>query len=103
MKQLDLKLDIGKGAETEVNVLFDGPRRKLMQITLRNGAVLKAHKAAEPITVMCVAGKGVFIEIASGHEILLSPGVLLTVEAEVMHEVRAAEDVAILLTKFKSE
>jgi quercetin dioxygenase-like cupin family protein len=103
MKQLNLKTEIGEGQQTEVTALFDGPRRKLIQVTLRDGGILKAHKAAEPITVMCVTGKGSFVEIGSGEEICLSPGVLLTVEAEVMHEVRAEPAVSILLTKFKQD
>ena len=103
MKKLNLKTEIDEGLGTDVNTLFEGPGRKLVQITLRGGGILKAHKSAEPITVQCVAGKGLFVEIESGEEICLEPGVLLTVEADVVHEVRAEPEVSILLTKFKND
>ena len=35
---------------------------------MRRNAVLKAHKAAEPITIQCVAGAGdIFVFHYSGH------------------------------------
>lgn len=101
MEKLNLQTEIGEGKETEVTLLFDGARRKIMQITLRRNAVLKAHQATEPITVQCVAGTGDFLDVSKNEIYTLSPGVLLTLEAEVVHEVRALPDVSILLTKFK--
>ncbi|MGI8470036.1 MAG: hypothetical protein ACR2N3_16475 [Pyrinomonadaceae bacterium] len=103
MEKLNLQIEIGEGKDTEVNLLFDGVRRKIMQITLRRNAVLKAHKAAEPITVQCVAGAGDFLDVSKNEIYKLSPGVLITVEPEVVHEVRALPEVSILLTKFKAD
>ena len=103
MQLLSLQTEPGSGPETEVRVLFDGPRRKIIQITLRNDAVLKAHKAEEPITVQFVSGSGNFVEIETATEIELKPGTLLTVEPAMLHEVRATPEVSILLTKFKGD
>lgn len=101
MEKLNLRTEIGEGKDKEVNLLFDGTRRKIMQITLRQNAVLPAHLSAEPITIQCVAGTGSLVEIESEKSFDLSPGVLLTVEAEVVHEVKSSPEVSILLTKFK--
>ena len=70
---------------------------------MRRNQILKAHQAAEPITIQCVAGAGDFLDVSVNEIYKLSPGVLLTVEAEVVHEVRATPEVSILLTKFKED
>ena len=103
MEKLNLQTEIGQGKDTEVNLLFDGARRKIMQITLRRNAVLKAHQAAEPITIQCVVGAGDLLDVTCKETYKLSPGVLITVEPEIIHEVRALPDVSILLTKFKED
>ncbi len=101
MKKLNLQTEIGAGKDVESHLLFDGAHRKIMQITLRRNAVMKAHQAAEPITIQCVAGEGELLDV-SGNEIhKLFPGVLITVEPEIVHEVRALPEVSILLSKFK--
>ena len=101
MKKLNLHTEIKEGKDIESHVLFDGAQRKIMQITLRRNAIMKAHKAAEPITIQCIAGAGELIEVSTDETFKLSPGVLITVESEIVHEVRALPDVSILLTKFK--
>lgn len=103
MEKLNLQTEIGDGRDIESNLLFDGARRKIIQITLRRSAVLKAHQAAEPITIQCVAGAGELLDVSRNEIHELSPGALITVEAEVVHEVRALPEVSILLTKFKSD
>ncbi|HLA95780.1 MAG TPA: hypothetical protein VK612_08670 [Pyrinomonadaceae bacterium] len=103
MEKLNLKTKIGEGKDTEVVLLFDGVRRKIMQISLRRNAVLKAHQAAEPITIQCVTGTGDLLDVSKNEIFKLSPGVLITVEAEVVHEVTALPEVSILLTRFKGE
>ena len=103
MEKLNLQTEIGEGKDTEVNLLFDGARRKIMQITLRRNARLKAHQAAEPITIQCVAGDGELLDVSKKETYKLSLGILITVEAEVVHEVKALPEVSILLTKFKAD
>ena len=101
MQKLNLQTKIGDGKDKEVTPLFDGERRKIVQITLRNKAVLDAHKAAEPITIQCIAGDGKLI--VGKEEVDLQEGVLVTIEPNVVHEIRATPKVSILLTKFKDK
>ncbi|MBX7053951.1 MAG: hypothetical protein K1X36_03270 [Pyrinomonadaceae bacterium] len=61
MQMLTLQTKIGNGKDKEVTSLFDGERRKIVQIPPRNKAVLYAHKAAEPLTIQCSAGQGKLI------------------------------------------
>ncbi len=103
MQKLNLQTKIGDGKDKEVTPLFDGERRKIVQITLRNKAVLDAHKAAEPITIQCVAGKGLLIVGEEKAEVELKEGVLVTIEPNVVHEIRAMSKVSILLTKFEDK
>ena len=101
MQKLNLQTKVGDGNDKEVTPLFDGDRRKIVQITLRNKAILDAHKAAEPITIQCVAGKGLLIVGEEKEEVELKEGVLVTIEPNVVHEIRALSKVSVLLTKFK--
>lgn len=103
MEKLNLIIEIGEGKDIESHLLFDGSRRKIMQITLRRKAIMKAHQAAEPITIQCVAGAGDLLNVSRNEIYKLLPGVLITVEPEVVHEVRALPEVSILLTKFKED
>ena len=103
MQKLNLQTKIGDGKDKEVTPLFDGERRKIVQITLRNKAILDAHKAAEPITIQCVAGKGLLIVGEEKEEVELKEGVLVTIEPNVVHEIRALSKVSVLLTKFKEK
>jgi quercetin dioxygenase-like cupin family protein len=103
MQKLNLQTKIGDGKDKEITPLFDGERRKLIQITLRNKAVLESHKASEPITIHCVAGKGLLIVGDEKEEVELKKGVLVTIEPNVVHEIRALSKVSILLTRFKDK
>jgi len=88
--------------DLEVTQLFSGSFRQLVEVRLRNGAVLSKHKAKEPITVFCLAGTGVFkagddLEDSQG----LRAGTLITLEADINHEVTAKPDLHLIVTKFK--
>lgn len=100
MQKLNLQTKISDGKDKEVTPLFDGDRRKIIQITLRNEVILNAHKAAEPITIQCVAGKGLLIVGEEKEEVELKEGVLVTIEPNIVHEIRALSEVSVLLTKF---
>ncbi len=100
MHVLDLQKSIGAGKEKEIKPLFDGNRRKIVQITLRSNAVLEAHKAAEPITIQCIAGNGILIVGDEKEKVELKEGVLVTIEPNIIHEIRSTPEVSILLTKF---
>jgi hypothetical protein len=62
--------------------------------------MLAAHEAAEPIMIQCIAGKGVICVGEKGETIELRPGVLLTLEPNVTHEVEALPAGSIPLTRF---
>lgn len=104
-KVIDVTNEIADGKEKEVNLLFEGERRKIVQLTLRNGMSLKSHSAEEPITIECVAGNGELI-IGKGENsklIILMPGTFVTIEANVLHDVIAKPFVSIVLIRFLDE
>ena len=103
MTVVPLVTGLPAGPDKEATKLFEGPRRRLVQITLRNGAVLAAHKAAVPITIHCVAGGGRLMLGDSGESMELAPGVLVTLEPNVVHEVKGQPAVSILLTQFTDQ
>ena len=110
MKNIELieKFKFGKIAESEKNKdvrkIFDGARRQIISIELRNSEVLSKHKANEPITIFCLAGNG---KLLAGKDLedeqVLTTGTLVTLEAQVEHEVVAQPDLHILVTKFKEQ
>ena len=102
MTVLALQSALEPGPDKQVVSLFTGTRRTLVQITLRNGTTLAAHKAPVPITIHCVAGSGTLTVSGpgAGAPVPLEPGVLVTLEPGVVHEIVAAPSVSILLTQF---
>jgi quercetin dioxygenase-like cupin family protein len=99
MTVLPLQTGIEPGTDKQVVSLFTGPGRKLVQIVLRNGATLEAHKAPVPITIHCVAGTGT-LTVSGQPAVALKPGVLVTLEPGVVHEILAVPSVSVLLTQF---
>lgn len=91
------------GRDKQVTELFNGPFRRILEIRLQNGAVLARHHAAEPITVYCVSGAGVF---KAGTDLddtqRLDAGSLITLDAGVDHEIAAEPDLTIIVSRFKS-
>jgi quercetin dioxygenase-like cupin family protein len=100
MTILALRTAIEPGTDKQVVPLFTGPGRTVVQITPRNGGTLAAHKAPVPITIHCVAGSGTLTLPGQGPAVSLKPGVLVTIEPGVVHEIVAAPSVSILLTQF---
>jgi quercetin dioxygenase-like cupin family protein len=101
-KVIDVTNEIADGKEKEVNLLFEGERRRIVQLTLRNGKNLEGHSAKEPIVIQCVAGEGELI-IKNAEEsdtIKLLPGTFVTVESNVVHDVVGKPSVSIVLIRF---
>jgi quercetin dioxygenase-like cupin family protein len=102
IKEFDLGSKTKSDKDKEINHLFDGAFRKLVEVRLQNGAVLSRHKANEPITVFCLSGAGVF---RAGNDLeesqTLRAGTLITLEGGVDHEVVADPALHLLVTKFK--
>src|SRR5215207_9829067 len=108
MKKIELleKFEIGGAASftknKEVREIYNGARRRMVEVKLSENAVLTKHKAVEPISVLCLSGNGIFRAGADLEEKLdLSAGVLLTLDGGVEHEVVAAPEIHLLVTKFK--
>jgi quercetin dioxygenase-like cupin family protein len=99
-KQLPLQTSIGAGKDRQVEPLFESVRRKLIQITLRNGATLARHSAPVPITIQAIAGSGTLYIGELREEVALLPGALVTIEPGIVHEIEAQPAVSILLTMF---
>ncbi len=91
--------EIGEGKDREVRNLLADRWRKLVVITLRRGVILADHSARFPITIQTLTGKG-WLRLGS-EEHILTPGVLVPVDAHVVHNVQGAPDVAILVTFFR--
>lgn len=88
----------------EVTEIYNGARRRVVEVRLRDGAILAKHKAFEPITVLCLAGSGKFLAGKNlEEEQKLVAGTFLTLEAEVEHEVVAEPEICILVTKYKND
>lgn len=102
VKDLELGNVSGGEKSKDVTEIFNGDRRRMVEVTLRNNDVLSKHKAAEPITVLCLGGSGSFLAGPDLEELqVLRPGTLITLEANVEHEVVAQPEIHILVTKFK--
>lgn len=102
LEKFDLGGQLKAAKNKEVRELYNSTRRRLIDIKLTDNAILTKHTAPEPITVLCLAGKGVFSAGENLEEKLdLSAGVLLTLEAGIQHEVAAEPDIHILVTRFK--
>ncbi len=102
IKNLNLKEISQSEKNKEVKEIFKGTRRSLIEITLRNNEILAKHKAAEPITVLCLAGNGTFRAGINLEDVeKLEAGTLLTLEGGIEHEVIAEPELRLLITKFK--
>ena len=103
IKNLDLAGSSEMAADMEVNRLLDAPFRLVVEICLKNNAVLKRHSADVPITVLCLSGSGIFSagnDLEDSQEMIA--GTLITLEANVDHELIADPEIHILVTKFKA-
>ena len=102
---LNIENEIGGGKDKEVTMLFEGERRKIAQLTLRNEMRLESHSVAEPFILQCIVGKGELIigEGETAESIELLPGTYITVEANVLHDVVSQPAISILLIRFPEE
>lgn len=101
-KVIEIENKITDGKDKKVNMLFEGDRRKIAQLTLQNGKQLESHSVEEPIVIQCVAGEGELIinDAEENNTIKLLPGTFVTIESNVMHDVIGKPDISILLIRF---
>lgn len=94
----------GSAEPKKLNEIFNGAMRRIVEVKLYNNDSLTKHKTKEPITVFCLSGKGIF---RAGKDLedeqALQAGTLITLDAEVEHEVSATPELHLLVTKFKAE
>ena len=96
---ITLPTEIGVGKEREVQTLLADPWRKLVLIRLRKRAFLANHSARVPITIHTLLGTG-SLNVA-GHVSPLTAGVIVPVDADVVHSVQAEPALAVLVTFFR--
>jgi quercetin dioxygenase-like cupin family protein len=96
---ITLPAEIGAGKEREVQTLLADPWCKLVLIRLRQNTLLADHSARVPITIHALLGKG-FLNVA-GRVYPLTPGVIVPIDAHVVHSVQAEPELAILVTFFR--
>ena len=85
------------------NKVFSGTARGFIEISINSGEVLSKHLAKVPIVVIGLTGTGKFYfgeELSEMRK--LKPGVLITLSANMLHEVKADEDLRFLLVKFNN-
>ena len=92
---------IDEGKAREAQTLFVDQWRKLVLIVLRQGAILADHSARVPITVHAIVGRGI-LRIGN-DEYTLEPGVIVPIDAHVVHNVQATPDLSILVTFFRQD
>lgn len=110
MKQVEViaKFEFDQAVRSEKDIeaqqIYKGFRRQIMEIRLSNNAILSKHKASEPITVLCLAGKGKFFAGKDlQEEFEVETGTLITLNAEILHKVIAEPNLHLLVTKFMKD
>lgn len=104
-KELNIKNEIDFGKDKEIRMLFEGERRKIVQITLRNEMNLKWHSVSEPITIQCIAGEGeMLIKSEDQTDTLkLLPGTFITLDPLIDHDIIGKPAVSIILIRFLND
>lgn len=90
--------------EKELNIehLFDGTRRKISHVNMMNGKSLGEHSVKMPFVIFCTSGDGELV-FADDKKVNLKPGNLITIEANVSHEVIAKPKLSFLLIRFMKD
>ena len=91
---------IEDGKPLSKKMLDKGERRIIAEVTLRDGKALGVHTENTPFMVYGIAGEGVLVLGDNEKSIPITPGVLVTVETGVAHDVVAKPNLSILVFKF---
>lgn len=81
-----------------VKMLHSTKSKKIVLIKLKNKASLDDHAADCPITVLCLSGHGIFEYNGKSQD--LAEGDVINLDARVVHNVQAKNQLEILVTKF---
>jgi len=98
-KVINYSKTIEDGKPLSKKMLDKGERRIIVEVTLRDGNALGVHTENTPFMVYGIAGEGVLILGDNEKSITLTPGVLVTVETGVAHDVIAKPNLSILVFK----
>lgn len=80
--------------------IVENEHHKLVHFTFASGQELSEHTASVPAVIQVLAGRGEVVLEGTTHE--ASPGMLFYMPAEMRHAVKAADELVILLTMFRT-
>jgi len=84
-----------------ITPMLDSDFGKEIRIAFKEGQVMKEHKTKFPIAVMTLRGS---IEFTVGDKMfLLNAGDVITLEGNVMHELKAREESVVRLSLHKGD
>ena len=84
-----------------ITPMLDSNFGKEIRIAFKEGQVMKEHKTKFPITVMTLRGS---IEFGVGEEMfVLNEGDVISLEGNVMHELKATAESVVRLSLHKSD
>jgi len=84
-----------------ITPMLDSDFGKEIRIAFKEGQVMKEHKTKFPIAVMTLKGA---IEFSVGTEIfILNAGDVITLEGNVMHELKALDESVVRLSLHKGD
>ena len=98
LDQDDKSTDGDSDKDLTVKMLHSTKSKKIVLITLKNSATLDDHAADCPITVLCLSGRGTFEY--NGKSQHLEEGDVINLDARIVHNVQAKDQLEILVTKF---
>ena len=100
MKSASLRRELQyKGDKVPINVMMETETSKEISILFRKGQAMKEHKAGFPITVEIHQGSITFG--VNGEKMILQAGDLISLDANVPHDLHAEEDSIVRLTLSK--
>ncbi len=84
-----------------ITPLLDSDFGKEIRIAFKEGQIMKEHKTKFPIAVMTLKGS---IEFGVGEELFtLNEGDVITLEGNVMHELKATKESVVRLSLHKGD
>ena len=98
-KIINYSKTIEDGKPLAKRMLDKGERRIVAEVTLRDGKALGVHTEDTPFMLYGIAGEGVLVLGDNEKSIPITPGVLVTVETGVAHDVVAKPNLSILVFK----
>ena len=98
-KIINYSKTIEDGKPLSKRMLDKGEKRIIAEVTLRDGKSLGVHTEETPFMVYGIAGKGGLVLGDNEKSITIKPGVLVTVETGIAHDVVAKPNLSILVFK----